>query len=189
MTATESDREANGMSELSAGGSPSFEELVLDLDKREAELTRREAALVARETQLRIDTARQRNIFATAASRMELLNGSTFEEVFHDLPLATSLALGEIIEAARRQARSELRNEFDQLATFQAALAASAGRAAEPLVKAVNLRADHLERLLDEALARNRELAQQLAARPSEAEVERLADHIANRTAALIQRR
>ena len=189
MTAKESDRDTTGMSELSASGSPSFEELVLDLDKREAELTRREAALVARETRLRVDTARHRDIFSTAASRMEGLKGLAFEEVFHDLPLAISLALGEIIEAARRQARSELRSEFDQLATSQAALAASACRAAEPLVKAVNLRADHLERLLDEALARNRELAQQLATRPSEAEVERLADHIASRTAAVIQRR
>lgn len=163
-----------------------FEDLVRNLDKREADLSRREAAVVARENQLRIDSAQQRNILATAASRMDAVGSTSFDEAFKDFPLGVSLALSDILEAARRQARTELRSEFDQLAKAQAALADSAGRAADPLVKAVTLRADHLERLLDEALERNRELAANHPGRRSEVDVATLVESIASRTAQLI---
>jgi hypothetical protein len=187
MTSRQKGDDAAGISKPSPADSFGFEELIISIDKREAELNRREEAIVARENQLRIDSAGQRNVLATVASRMDMVGNTPYEEAFQDLPLGVSLALADILEAARRKARSELRAEFEQLATAQAALAATAGRAADPLIKAVTLRANHLERLLDEALARNRELSGHQAVQPSEAEVARLADRIAARTAALIQ--
>lgn len=163
-----------------------FEDLVRNLDKRDADLNLREAAVIARENQLRIDSAQQRNILATVASRMDAVANTSFEEAFKDFPLGVSLALGDIVEGARRQARTELRSEFDQLAKSQAALADSAGRAADRLVKAVTLRADHLEKLLDEALERNRELSARQPGRRSEVAVATLVESIAARTAELI---
>ena len=166
-----SSHEPPSMPKPSDTGTGRFDELIQSLAKREAELNLREEAVVSRESQIRISSAKQRDIFAAAASRMDSIGRSQYEEIFNDFPLGISLALADILEAARRQARAELRGEFEELAKAQAALAASAGQAAEPLVKAVTLRADHLTRQ---------------AGRRSEVDVATLVESIAARTAELI---
>lgn len=181
-----SGHETSSVPNPSDTGTERYEELIRNLARREAELNLREEVVVSRESQIRVSSAKQRDILATAASRMDSIGRSPYEEVFKDFPLGISLALADILEAARRQARAELRGEFEELAKAQAELAASAGKAAEPLVKAVTLRADHLERLLDEGLDRNRELANQQAGRRSAVDVAALVESIAARTAELI---